>query len=385
MLRRTFLLAGAAVIGLALAATGAKAQEAIKLGSIFSLTGGYATIEDPALKGAKLAIKQINAAGGIKGQQIELIQYDGKSTLEDIANAAQRLVHEDKVIAIVGVCDSGFYLASAPIAQDAGIPYLDVGGTVPNLPEQIGEFAHMMPFGDDYQAYVAAEFALKDLSAKTAFLLRDGDTDYTRAIAQFFKERYERDGGKIIEESSYHTGDTDFSSHITKIRGTNPAPDVIYAAMNPGDDATFVRQAREAGIKTPIIGGDAFDNPDLVKNGGANNTVDLYFTTHMAMSTDNPQVAKFIEAYKAEYGIPPENAFAGLGYDSVNLMAEAMNKASDLSSKAINDAIFGITAFAGVTGNADFSNKSRAPDKEVTLIAVKDGAFVPVGNRKPAK
>jgi len=385
MLRRTFLLAGAAVIGLAIAATGATAQDVIKLGSIYSLTGSYATIEDPALKGAKLALKQVNAAGGVQGKQIELIQYDGKSTLEDIANAAQRLVHEDQVIAIVGVCDSGFYLASAPIAQDAGIPYLDTGGTVPNLPEQIGEFAHMMPFGDDYQAYVAAEFAMNDLGAKTAFMLRDGDTDYTRAIAQFFTERFTAKGGKIIEESSYHTGDTDFSSHITKIRGTNPAPDVIYAAMNPGDDATFVRQAREAGVKIPIIGGDAFDNPDLVKNAGANNAVDLYFTTHMAMTEDNEKVKAFIEAYKAEYGIPPENAFAGLGYDSVNLMVEAMNKASELSSKAINDAIFGITAFSGVTGNADFSNKQRAPDKEVTLIAVKDGAFVPVGNRKPSK
>jgi branched-chain amino acid transport system substrate-binding protein len=383
MLRRTFLVAGTAIAGAALLPRVSGAADTLKIGSIFSLTGSYATIEDPALKGARLAVKQVNAAGGVKGSQIELIQYDGKSTLADIANAAQRLVHEDQVIAIVGVCDSGFYLASAPIAQDAGIPYLDVGGTVPNLPEQIGEFAHMMPFGDDYQAYVAAEYALKDLGAKTAFLLRDGDTDYTRAIAQFFQERYQRDGGKIIEESSYHTGDTDYSSHITKIRGTNPAPDIIYAAMNPGDDATFVRQAREAGVKIPIIGGDAFDNPDLVKNAGADNTADVYFTTHMAMSTDNPVVAKFIEAYKAEYGIPPENAFAGLGYDSVNLMVEAMNKASDLSSKAINDAIFGITAFDGVTGKADFSDPKRAPDKEVTLIAVKDGQFVPVGNRKP--
>jgi branched-chain amino acid transport system substrate-binding protein len=384
MLRRTFLVATTATIGVALLPKVSGAADTLKIGSIFSLTGAYATIEDPALKGARLAVKQVNAAGGVKGSQIDLIQYDGKSTLADIANAAQRLVHEDQVTAIVGVCDSGFYLASAPIAQDAGIPYLDVGGTVPNLPEQIGEYAHMMPFGDDYQAYVAAEYALKDLGAKTAFLLRDGDTDYTRAIAQFFQERYQRDGGKIIEESSYHTGDTDYSSHITKIRGTSPAPDIIYAAMNPGDDATFVRQAREAGVKIPIIGGDAFDNPDLVKNAGADNTVDVYFTTHMAMSTDNPVVAKFIEAYKAEYGIPPENAFAGLGYDSVNLMVEAMNKASDLSSKAINDAIFTITAFSGVTGNADFSDPKRAPDKEVTLIAVKDGQFVPIGNRKPA-
>jgi branched-chain amino acid transport system substrate-binding protein len=383
MLRRTFLVAGAAIVGAALLPGGAGAADPIKLGSIFSLTGSYATIEDPALKGAKLAVKQVNEAGGVKGRPIELIQYDGKSTLADIANAAQRLVHEDQVIAIVGVCDSGFYLASAPIAQDAGIPYLDAGGTVPNLPEQIGEYAHMMPFGDDYQAYVAAEFAMKDLGAKTAFLLRDGDTDYTRAIAHFFQERFQRDGGKIIEESSYHTGDTDYSSHITKIRGTNPAPDIIYAAMNPGDDATFVRQAREAGVTIPIIGGDAFDNPDLVKNAGAANTADVYFTTHMAMSTDNPVAAKFIDAYKAEYGIPPENAFAGLGYDSVNLMVEAMNKAPELTSKAINDAIFTITAFDGATGKADFSNPKRAPDKEVTLIAVKDGQFVPVGNRKP--
>src|SRR4030095_9160668 len=133
--------------------------------------------------------------------------------------------------------------------------------------------------------------------------------------------------------------------------------------MTPGDDATFVRRAREAGVKIPIIGGDAFDNPDLVKNGGANNTVDLYFTTHMAMSKDNPLVAKFIEAYNAESGVPPETPFAGLGYDSVNLMADAMNKATDLSSKSINDAIFTITAFTGVTGNADFSAKKRAPDQ----------------------
>ncbi len=103
----------------------------------------------------------------------------------------------------------------------------------------------------------------------------------------------------------------------------------------------------------------------------------------MALTSDGGKVSKFIEAYKAEYGIPPENAFAGLGYDSVYLMAEAMNKASELTSKAINDAIFTITNFAGVTGAANFSDPKRAPDKEVTLIAVKDGKFELIGNRKP--
>jgi branched-chain amino acid transport system substrate-binding protein len=375
--------AAAAVLGFAALTAPALAQEPIRLGAIYSVTGSYAVIEEPALKAARLAVKEVNAQGGVKGRPIEMIHYDGKSTLADIANAAQRLVHEDQVVAIIGVADSGFYLASAPIAQDAGIPYLDTGGTVPNLPEQVGEFAHMMPFGDDYQAFVAADFALNDLKAKTAFLLRDADSDYTRAIALFFKQRYEEKGGKIVDESSYHTGDTDYSAHVTKIRSLNPPPDVIYAAMNPGDDATFVRQAREAGITIPIIGGDAFDNPDLVKNAGAKNTQDVYFTTHMALTSDGGKVSKFIEAYQAEYGHPPENAFAGLGYDSVYLMVEAMNKASELSSKAINDAIFTITNFQGVTGSANFSDPKRAPDKEVTLIAVKDGKFELLGNRKP--
>ena len=153
--------------------------------------------------------------------------------------------------------------------------------------------------------------------------------------------------------------------------------------MNPGDDATFVRQAREGGITLPIIGGDAFDNPDLVKNAGAKNTKDVYFTTHMAMTQDGGAVTKFINGYKAAYGVPPENAFAGLGYNSVYLMAEAMKRAKDLTSKDINDAIFMITDFNGVTGKANFSNPKRAPDKEVTLIAVKDGKFELVGNRKP--
>lgn len=379
MTRRTLL---AFPVGLIVAIGAAKAAEPVKIGAIYSLTGSYAALEDPALKGARLAIEEINQAGGVKGRPLELVHYDGKSTLSDIANAALQLVHKDKVTAIIGVTDSEYYLASAPIAQDAGIPYLDTGGTVPNLPEQIGEFGHMMPFGDDYQAFVAADFAIADLGAKSAFLLRDADFAYTRAIAQFFRQRFEEKGGNIADESSFHTGETDYSTHVSRIRSIEPQPDVIYAAMNPGDDARFVRQAREAGLALPIIGGDAFDNPGLVKNAGVKNTENVYFTTHMAMSASG-RPGEFVERYKKEYGTPPENAFAGLGYDSVFLMAEAMNKASELTPEAINDAIFTITEFDGVTGKADFSDRTRAPDKEVTIIAVRAGKFELVANRKP--
>jgi branched-chain amino acid transport system substrate-binding protein len=270
-----------------------------------------------------------------------------------------------------------FYLASAPIAQDAGIPYLVTGGTVPNLPEQIGEFAHMMPFGDDYQAYVAAGFALR-IWAPRRVPAADSDTDYTNALPtsspNVSESRRQGHRGEQLPHQRHR-----LFSHITKIRGTDPAPDFIYAAMNPGDDATFVRQAREAGVKIPIIGGDAFDNADLVKNAGANNTADVYFTTHMALTNDNPVVAKFIEAYQVEYGIPPENAFAGLGYVSVNLMVEAMNR-PPTSAQSVNDAIFTIPPRLRHPMRTSPAGAGQGSD----VIAVKDGKFVPIGNRKPS-
>ena len=359
------------------------AADPIKVGAIFSLTGTYAMTELPALKAARLAVKEINEKGGIKGRPIELVHYDGKSTEADVVNAAKRLVHEEGVIALVGVFDSAFYLASARIAQDAGIPYIDTGGTEPNLPERIGEFAHMIPFGDDYQAYVAAEFAAKDLGAKTAFVVRNIDWEYTRALTNFFKTGFERHGGSILEESSYRTGDTDFSVHISRIRSMSPQPDVIYAAVNPGEDMTFVRQVREAGVTLPIIGADAFENSNLVENVGVQNTEKVFFTSHMAVTEGSGVAGAFVEAYRREYGILPENAFAGLGYDSVHVLIEAMTRASALAPKAINDAIFSITDFSGVTGKADFSNPRRAPDKEVALIAMKNGRFELIGFRRP--
>lgn len=383
MLRARRRCVAAAALGLVAVAGAATAADPLKVGAIYSLSGTYVVTEGPALKAARLAVQELNEAGGIKGRPIELIHYDGRSMQANVVDAARRLVHEDGVIAIIGVFDSAFYLASAPIAQDAGVPYIDSGGTMPNLPERVGEFAHMMPFGDDDQAQVAAEFAAQDLGAGTAFVLRNADWDYTRALARFFKEGFEEHGGEILGESSYHTGDTDYSAHIAKIRDLNPQPDVIYAAVNPGDDATFVRQAREAGVTLPIIGADAFDNRKLVKDAGVQHTEQVFFTTHMALTEDGGAVSRFIGAYEAEYGMPPENAFAGLGYDSVHLLAEAMRRASELTPEAVNDAIFSITDFSGVTGAADFSDPRRAPDKEVTLIAVRGGRFELIGKRRP--
>jgi branched-chain amino acid transport system substrate-binding protein len=372
----------AVALGLSIAVASAQAADPIKLGAIYSLMGTYVVTEAPALKAARLAVREINDSGGIRGRPIELIHIDGKSDQAAVVAATRHLVHRAGVIAIVGVFDSAFFRNSAVIAQDAGIPYICTGGTQPDLPALIGPFAHMMAFGDDQQAYVAAPFAAQDLGAETAFVLYNAELNYTRGAARFFKERFREHGGLILGQGSYLSGDTDYASITAAILGMKAPPDVIYAAMNPSEAGSFVRQARERSLNMPIIGTDAFDTPKLVQDAGVKNAEQVFFTTHMALSDENRTISAYVEGYEQAFGVPPANGFAGLGYDSVHLLAEAMRHAKTLTPEAINDAIFGLTKFEGVTGETDFSDPRRAPDKEVTLMAVRHGVFKAIGKRR---
>jgi branched-chain amino acid transport system substrate-binding protein len=372
----------AVALGLSITLGSAHAADPIKLGAIYSLRGTYVVTEAPALKAARLAVREINDSGGIRGRPIELIHIDGKSDQAAVVAATRQLVHRAGVIAIVGVFDSAFFRTSAVIAQDAGIPYICTGGTQPDLPALIGRFAHMMAFGDDQQAYVAATFATQDLRAKTAFVLYNAELNYTRGAAGFFKERFKEHGGVVLGEGNYPSGNPDYASFTAAILGIKPPPDVVYAAMNPDEAGSFVRQVRERGLNVPIIGTDAFDTPKLVQAAGVKNAEQVFFTTHMALSDEGGMISAYIEGYEQAFGFPPANGFAGLGYDSVYLLAEAMRRANTLTSEAINNAIFELSDFAGVTGKADFSNPRRAPDKEVTLMAVRNGVFKPIGKRR---
>jgi branched-chain amino acid transport system substrate-binding protein len=231
----------AAALGISITVGSAQAADPIEIGAIYSLTGTYRVTEAPALKAARLALRQINDSGGIRGRPIELIHIDGKSSEAAVVAATRQLVHRAGVVAIIGVFDSAFFRASAGIAQNAGIPYICTGGTQPDLPALIGPFAHMMAFGDDQQAYVAATFAARELGAETAFVLYNAALNYTRGAAGFFKERFKQQGGVILGEWSYLSGDTDYQSFIDAVLGMEQPPDVVYAAMNPGEAGSFVR------------------------------------------------------------------------------------------------------------------------------------------------
>ncbi len=374
------------VLILSACAPAAPATQPIKIGVIYNLTGGMASLDVPSANGAKLAAKEINTAGGVLGRQLELVVYDGKTDAATIGNAATQLVESDKVVAMMGFSDTDMTLAAAPIAAKAGIVFVTSGATSPKLPEHVPDYLFMSCFGDNVQAAAAAEYSFNTLKAKTAYLLIDKGMEYTLLLGKYFKERFTELGGQIGLEDTYQTGDKDFSAQITKLKGLGTMPDIIFISAGPDDVGVIVKQFRDAGMDKPIVGGDGYDTPLLVEiaGPGAENT---YFTTHSLMDPDlgTDAVKKFITAYQAEYDTPPENAFAGLGYDTVKLLADAVKRAGSDDPKAILEALKSTKDFPGITGSITFPPGSRIPQKGVTMILVKDGKFTLAAEIVPEK
>ena len=366
------------VAALALLAMGCagKGGNVIKLGMLYNMTGAQASLDAPSANGAKLAAKEINAAGGVLGKKIELVAYDGKTDAATIGNAATQLAQTDKVVAMFGFSDSDMTMAAAPIAAKAGIVFVTSGATSPKLPDQVPDYLYLACFGDNVQAAAAAEYSVETLKAKSAYLLIDKGMEYTLLLGKYFKDRFTQLGGKVLLEDNYQTGDKDFSAQLTKLKGLKVKPDLLFISSGPDDVGTIVKQVRDAGIKTPIMGGDGYDTPLLVQVAGAG-AENVYFTTHSLIdaSLGTEAVKKFIAAYQAEYKNPPENAFAGLGYDTVKLLADAIKRAGSADPKDIRTALQATKGLAGVTGEISYQPGSRIPQKGVTVILVKDGKF----------
>jgi branched-chain amino acid transport system substrate-binding protein len=367
------------------AASGGTLSGPIKIGGGFALTGGEASLDLPAANGAKLAVKEINAAGGVLGQPINFIVHDSKYDMTVTAQTAKQFVEQDKVPLFVGYTDTDSVLASGRIFQDAKIPFITVGATSPKIPSQVGDMMFLACFGDNVQAAVGAEFATKKFG-KNATFLWDKGVEYTTLLGGYFKSRFTELGGTILLEDSYEDKATDFSAQITKIRALSTKPDFYYVAAMPDNIGTLVKQFRDAGITGPIVGGDGYDTPDLVKTAGAT-TSNVFFTTHALMdaSIGTDGIKKFIAAYKAEYGNDPENAFAALGYDTVYLMADAIKRAGGTDSAAIKTALEATKDFKGITGSITFSPGVHVPQKGVTVIDIEGGKLTLGGEVVPEK
>jgi len=347
----------------------------IKIGGGFALTGDESALDLPASNGANLAVKQLNAAGGVNGSQIDFIVHDSQYKMDVTAQTAKQFVEQDKVPVFIGYTDTDSVLAAGPTFQAAKVPFITAGATSPKIPTQVGDMMFLACFGDNVQAAVGAEYSYKTFG-HNAYFLWDKGVEYTTLLGSYFKSRFTELGGTIALEDSYDDKASDFSAQITKIKALSPQPDFYYVAAMPYNIGPLVKQFRDAGITGPIVGGDGYDTPDLVKVAGSA-AENVFFTTHALMDatggTDG--IKKFMADYKAEYGNDPENAFAALGYDTLMLMADAIKRAGSTDSAAVKSAIESTSDFPGITGAITFSAGSHVPQKGVTVIAIKNGAF----------
>jgi branched-chain amino acid transport system substrate-binding protein len=350
---------------------------AIKVGAIYNLTGAQASLDGPSLNGFNLAAKQINAAGGVLGKKIQVVSLDGKTDQATATNAALKLVNVDKVVIIAGFSDSNYALAAGPIAQKAKIPFITSGATLPTLPELVGDYFFMTPFGDDAQAYVGAEFAVKELKAKTAYVLKDIAMDFTMNLATFFETRFKKINGNsaVLLEDTFKTGDQDFSAQVNRLKAMPKKPGILFISSGPSECGIIVKQIRAAGINTPIISGDGFDTPLLTELGGKGANIATYFATHTCLTSTLPKVKQFVQAYKKEYRTNPENAFAALGYDTMYLIADAIKRAKSTNSTAIRNALAKTNGLKAVTGTISYVAGKRVPKKSVSVLKVTDGQF----------
>ena len=375
--RRTFFSLLLVLILFSTTLTGCSTKEAtIKIGGIAPVTGDAATFGISTRNGYEMAIEEVNDKGGILGKKVELVFADDKGDPTEGATAAQKLINQDKVVAIVGTVMSSVTLAFAPICQSTGIPMITHIGTNEKI-TQVGDYIFRACFIDSFQGTVGANFAYNYLNARTAGIIYDLGNDYTKGLAEFFEKQFETLGGTVVASEGHPSGTTDFTPQLTKI--IEAKPDVIYCPDYYNDSGLIAKQTRGLGYNGPLLGSDGWDSPDLFKIAG-DAVNGCYFTNHFSKDDPRPEVQSFVKKYTEKYGEPPE-ALATLGYDAMGLMLQAIQDAQSTDSVKIRDALKNIV-YKGVTGTIKF-DENRNPIKSVVILKVEDGKQVYVTTVNP--
>ncbi|HFU4203402.1 TPA: ABC transporter substrate-binding protein [Streptococcus suis] len=347
-------------------ATGTEIGDTIKIGYNLELSGEVSSYGQTEKNGAELAVKEINAAGGVDGKKIEVISKDNKSETAEAATVATSLVSEGANV-IIGPATSGASAASIANVTSAGVPMITPSGTQTNLvvndKGEVQEYFFRTTFTDGYQGEIMAEYATTNLSAKKVVLYYDNSSDYGKGIAESFKKAYT---GEIVSEITFASGDKDFQAALTKLKDLD-----FDAIIMPGyynETGTIVKQARGLGIDAPILGSDGFDSPKFAELATASATNNTYYLSAFVTSASD-KAQKFYDAYVAEYGEEP-SMFSALAYDSVYMAAEAAKGAKN--SVELKDNLAALKDFDGVTGTMSI-DKEHNVVKSVYVVGLKEG------------
>lgn len=362
--------------------------QTIKVGVVAELTGDIPAVGASCKNAAEMAVKEVNDAGGLeiggKKYQVELFIEDNAGKADQSASAAQKLITQQNVVAIIGPNASRYAIPASEIAESSKVVLISPWSTNPKTTldaktNAAKKYVFRAAFIDDFQGRVVAKFALDNLKAKKAAVLYDVASDYNKGIAEFFKKTFEENGGTVVAFETYTTNDKDFSAQLTKIK--EAAPDVVFLPNYYSEVPLQIQQAKRLGIDVPFLGSDSWGSAELIKLCGTD-CEGYYFSTHYAADNATPVAKKFIDGYTATYGGTPDDV-AALTYDSFGLLWTALKSAGKVDRQAVRDALAKIPKYEGVTGTMQFQEGSGDPIKSAVILQVKGDKFVWFANANP--
>jgi len=362
----------------------ARAVEPIVVIAPFNLTGPDAVLDGPCYNGAELAVEKLNDAGGILGRPMRLISVD---TASDVGGTADKvrvaLESHPEAVAGIGFAYSTYALDAGRIFQKAGIPFITPGATAPDLPREVGDDMFLAAYGDDAQARVMADYAWNELKIRRVALWIDGGRVYTRTVGGYFDEFFSKLGG-TVEKLIYTDGTTDFRNLIAAFESADPKPGAIYAASMPRSAVTLIEQVRSAGIELPLLSADGWADKDIIDASERHGIKGIYFTTHRFLGVETAGMKAFVDAYGQKFGAAPPNAFAPLGFDSVNLLADAIKRAGSADPAKVRSSLAETREFQGLVGKISYAPGTRVPKKAVSVVRIDDGIETPIWTWTPA-
>jgi branched-chain amino acid transport system substrate-binding protein len=335
-----------------------------------------------------MAVKEINDAGGLevggKKYMVELFIEDNAGKADQSASAAQKLITQQNVVAIIGPNASRYAIPASEVAESSKVVLISPWSTNPKTtlkgdttgPKQ---YVFRAAFIDPFQGRVVAKFALDNLKTTKAAVLYDVASDYNKGIAEFFKQTYEENGGTVVAFETYTTGDMDFTAQLTKIK--DAGPEVIFLPNYYSEVPLQIQQAHRLGITVPFLGSDSWGSSELITLCGAD-CEGYYFSTHYAADNASAVAKGFIDGYTATYGNTPDDV-AALTFDSFGLLWTALKSAGKIDRQAVRDALAKIPNFDGVTGVMQFQEGSGDPIKSAVILQIVNGKFVFFANAAP--
>lgn len=344
----------------------------IKVGVYADLSGQTSGFGQSTKNGIELAKDEINKAGGIGGRQIELVIEDDKGLPDQAAAAVAKLISQNQVHAVLGEATAQSSLKAAPKAQEAKVPMINLSAAAQNV-TQAGDYIFSIAVSDSVQGEQMAKYAANNIKAKTAAILFEENSDYSRGLAESFEGNFSKLGGQVTGKQSYAPTAQDFKGQLTTLNSANP--EVIYIPGLYKQAGVIAKEAKELGIKAILLGADGWNDPQLFQLGG--DALDgSYITGHYSADDPTQMVRDFTSAYKKSYGNPPDQA-AALAYDAMKVLADALKRAGTSDGTKLRDALAQTVKLAGVTGLITI-NADRAPSKPTVIFKLQGGKIFPV-------